>query len=113
MGVKRRSGTAQGASSHPAKAATVRVELHVRPGATTTAVGGSHDGALTVKVTAPAVEGRATAAALRAVAEALEIAPSSLTVLRGATTRRKLVEISIPSGAEDEVRHRLARLREP
>lgn len=90
----------------------MRVELHVRPGATTTAVGGNHDGALVVKVTTPAVEGRANAAALRAVAEALKIAPSSLTVLRGATTRRKLVEIAIPSSAEDEVCHRLAILRE-
>ncbi|MDA8077205.1 MAG: DUF167 domain-containing protein [Actinomycetota bacterium] len=89
----------------------MRVELHVRPGASTTAVGGTHDGALVVKVSAPAREGRATAAALRAVADALGVASSSVTLARGATTRRKLVEIAITSGAVGTVQERLAHLR--
>jgi uncharacterized protein YggU (UPF0235/DUF167 family) len=88
----------------------MRVELHVRPRAACTAVGGTHDGALVVKVSAPARDGRATAAALRAVADALGIASSSVTLRHGATTRRKLVEIAITRDAVDVLNERLARL---
>jgi uncharacterized protein YggU (UPF0235/DUF167 family) len=90
---------------------TLRVELHVRPGASVTAVGGSYDGALVVKVSALAQEGRATAAALGAVADTLGIPSSSVTLVRGATTRRKLIEIEITSGTLSELQARLAQLR--
>jgi uncharacterized protein YggU (UPF0235/DUF167 family) len=90
---------------------TLRVELHVRPGTSVTAVGGSYDGALVVKVSAPAQEGRATAAALDAVADTLGIPSSSVTLVRGATTRRKLIEIAITGGTSSELQARLAQLR--
>ena len=48
----------------------MRVSIRVRPGSARTAVGGEHGGALVVRVTAPAVDGRATEAALAAVAGA-------------------------------------------
>src|SRR6185369_13269764 len=55
----------------------VTVAIRVRPGASRTAVGGRYDGpfgpALVVAVQAPAVEGRATEAAVRAVARALGV----------------------------------------
>lgn len=52
------------------------------------------DGKLQVKVRAKAEEGKANAAVLDLVAEALGIAPSRLRLLRGATSREKLVQIS-------------------
>jgi uncharacterized protein YggU (UPF0235/DUF167 family) len=42
----------------------MRVTIRVRPGPARTVVGGEHGGALVVRVTAPAVDGRATEAAL-------------------------------------------------
>ncbi len=72
----------------------MRLEIHVRPGASRTGVGGAHDGALLVRVTEPAHAGKATAAALKAVADALEVPPRSVTLVRGATTRRKLIEVA-------------------
>jgi uncharacterized protein len=51
----------------------VRISIRVRPGTGRTAVGGAHNGALVVRVGAPAVDGRATEAALDAVAEALGV----------------------------------------
>ncbi len=48
--------------------AAMRVTIRVRPGAGRTQVGGEHAGALLVRVGAPAVDGRATEAALAAVA---------------------------------------------
>src|SRR3954467_4289261 len=49
----------------------VRVTIRVRPGAGRTVVGGEHDGALVVRVAARAVDGKASEAALAAVAEAV------------------------------------------
>ena len=44
-------------------------------------------------VTAPAVDGKATEAALRAVAEAFGVRRSDVTLVTGATSRDKVVEI--------------------
>ncbi len=51
------------------------------------------DDALVVAVSQPAVDGRATKAALKAVAEALDIAASEVTLVSGATSRTKVIEI--------------------
>ena len=89
----------------------MRLEIHVRPGASSTDVGGEHDAALVVRVVEPADKGRATDAALVAVAKALAIPGRSVTLIRGATSRRKLIDIDIgPSDAED-VERAVARLR--
>ncbi len=71
----------------------MKVSLRVRPGASRTSVGGSHDGALVVKVSERAIDGRATEAALRALAKALAIARSDTRLLTGATSRTKIVEV--------------------
>ena len=42
--------------------AAVQISIRVRPGATGTRIGGEHDGALVVRVAAPAVAGQAPAA---------------------------------------------------
>jgi uncharacterized protein YggU (UPF0235/DUF167 family) len=64
-------------------------------------VGGTHDGALVVRVSEPADSGRATAATLRAVADSLRIPRNSVTLVRGATSRRKLIEI-VEAGVEPQ-----------
>ena len=46
----------------------MRVTIRVRPGSARPGVGGEHDGALVVRVSARAVDGKATEAALAAVA---------------------------------------------
>ena len=70
----------------------MRFSIRVRPGAGRTAVGGAHDGALVVRVGAPAVDGRATEAALAAVAEALGLRRSAVRLITGATSRTKVIE---------------------
>lgn len=74
-------------------AETMRVEIHVRPGASRTRVGGEYDGALVVRVVQPPDAGRATEEALQAVAVALGLSNRAVRLVRGATSRRKLVEI--------------------
>jgi uncharacterized protein len=84
----------------------VRVVLRVRPGASRTAVGGSHDGALVIKVGARAVDGQATAAALQALAKALGVPRRSVVLVTGATSRTKIVDV--PDDARDAVATLLA-----
>lgn len=87
-----------------------RVAVRVKPGAKRTAVGGRYDGphgpALIIAVTAPAVDGKATEAARRALAEALGVKPAAVTLRVGATSRDKVFEV--PMEAEE----RAERLRE-
>lgn len=72
----------------------VRVTIWVRPGSAHTKVGGERDGALVVRVSARAVSGRATAAALTAVAEAFGVRPHAVTLVSGAASRMKIVEVT-------------------
>lgn len=71
----------------------MRIAIRVRPGASRTEVGGSHDGALVVRVTARAVDGQANAAVVRALAEAFDVPRRAVSVVGGATARSKVVEV--------------------
>ena len=87
----------------------VTFAVRVRPGASRTKVGGSYPGphgaALVVAVTAPAVDGRATDAALRAIADALGLRRSALVLRAGEASRDKLFTVERPpSGIEARVR---------
>lgn len=87
----------------------MRVAVRVRPGASRTRVGGSHGERLVVAVTARAVDGAATAAALEALAGALGVRPRHVTLVAGATSRDKVVEVS-DDVVDDDLRARLAAL---
>jgi uncharacterized protein YggU (UPF0235/DUF167 family) len=67
-------------------------------------VGGSYAGSLVVRVAAPAVDGRATEAALAAVASALGVRRAQVSLVTGATSRTKVVEVE---GADPEALRRL------
>lgn len=79
----------------------LRVSIRVGPGASRTAVGGDHDGALVVKVTARAVDGAATEAALAALADALGVRRRHVELVSGATSRTKVVSVSAPGTPAD------------
>ncbi len=57
-------------------------------------MGGEHDGALVVRVSARAVDGKATAAALAAVAEAFGVRRPAVTLVAGAASRTKVLEVA-------------------
>ena len=82
----------------------VRITVWVRPGSPRPGVGGEHDGALVVRVSARAVDGQATAAALAAVAAAFGVRRQAVTLVAGAASRRKIVDVA---GAEPAVLDRL------
>lgn len=87
----------------------MRVAIRVRPGASRTRVGGLHGDRIVVAVTARAVDGAATEAALAAVADALGVRRRHVTLVSGATSRDKVVEVD-DAVADDGVRARLAAL---
>lgn len=68
--------------------------LHVTPGARTAALA-IVDGRLCAKVREKPSDGKATAAALEQIAAALDVGPSRVTLLRGAASRDKLVQIPL------------------
>ncbi len=82
----------------------MRLTVWVRPGSAHPGGGGEHDGALVVRVTARAVDGRATAAALAAIADAFGVRRHAVTLVAGAASRKKIVEVT---GADPAVLDRL------
>ena len=72
----------------------MRITIRVRHGAARPGVGGEQGGALVVRVSAPAVDGRATQAALAAVAAAFGVRRDAVTLVTGKTSRTKVVEVA-------------------
>ncbi len=70
----------------------MRAAIRVRPGSGRTVVGGRYDDALVVRVRERAVDGRATEAALRALADALGVRRGGVGLVTGTTSRTKVVE---------------------
>ncbi len=79
-------------------AAPVKIPIRVKPGSARARVGGSYGdtGALVVAVTERAVDGKATAAALKAVAAALGVPRSAVTLHSGAASRDKVLLVRDP-----------------
>jgi uncharacterized protein YggU (UPF0235/DUF167 family) len=71
----------------------MRITVWVRPGSARPGVGGKRDGALVVRVSARAVDGKATEAALGAVAAAFGLRRRAVTLVAGATSRTKILEV--------------------
>jgi uncharacterized protein YggU (UPF0235/DUF167 family) len=63
-------------------------------------VGGDHGGALVVRVSPRAAGGQATAAALGAVADAFGVRRRAVTLVTGATSRTKVVDVAGADPAE-------------
>jgi uncharacterized protein YggU (UPF0235/DUF167 family) len=88
----------------------VRLGIRVRPGASRVRVGPGPDGLLLVAVTARAVDGKATEAALRALAEALGVRRRDVILVTGATARTKVVDIVPGPSGQQALIDRIAEL---
>ena len=82
-----------------------RLKLHVTPGAREDGLAGWQGDSLRVRVRARPEKGLANEAALRLLAGRLNVPRSRLALVRGATSRDKLIEVEGLS--EDELRTRL------
>ncbi|SCF41631.1 DUF167 domain-containing protein [Micromonospora mirobrigensis] len=87
---------------------TLTVAVRVKPGSARARVGGRYDGphgpALVIVVNAPAVDGRATEAARRALADALGLRPAAVSLRAGAASRDKLFGVRLAPGLPEALR---------
>lgn len=70
--------------------------LHVQPGARRTEVAGVHGDALKLRLAAPPVDGKANAALRAFLADAFGVPQRQVTLLRGETSRDKVVRVEAP-----------------
>jgi uncharacterized protein (TIGR00251 family) len=82
-----------------------RISLHVYPGAPRNEIVGFTDGVLGVKVAAPPVRGQANRELVAFISQALGVGKSSLAIIRGHTSRNKLIAVS--GFSQEEVLKRL------
>jgi uncharacterized protein (TIGR00251 family) len=85
------------------------LSLHVQPNARATAFAGVHDGALKIRLAAPAVDDKANTALVAFLSERLGLARSLIAIRRGARGRRKQVELAAGADFLPEIVRRLAR----
>jgi uncharacterized protein (TIGR00251 family) len=75
--------------------------LHVQPGASRTEVAGLHGDALRIRLAAPPVDGKANAELLRFLANAFAVPRRQVSLLRGETSRQKVVRVEAPMQRPD------------
>jgi uncharacterized protein (TIGR00251 family) len=85
----------------------LRISIAAKPRARTSRIVGLRDGALVVQLAAPPADGAANAELISLLAAALDLAKSDVAIVRGESSRFKVVELC--GLAEDEARERLAR----
>jgi hypothetical protein len=81
------------------------LRVRVTPRAKRAEVGPERDGVLLVRVSAPPVDGKANAAVRKLLAERAGVPAGAVTVVRGDSSRDKLVRVD--GIAEPELRRRL------
>lgn len=70
-----------------------KIDVIIHPKSSKNEIVGIHDGCLKIKLTAPPVDGKANAALIAFLAKKLDIPKSSISIIRGETSRRKTVQI--------------------
>lgn len=72
----------------------MKVSVHIKPNSRhREEVVKNDDDTLTVYIKAPAIEGRANAAAIKLLAKHFKVSPSKVKLVRGTTSKYKIFEI--------------------
>ncbi len=74
-------------------ATSLRLRIHLQPRAARNQIVGRHGDAIKIQVHAPPVDGAANAALVDLLAQTCGVPRSAIRILRGATSRTKVVEI--------------------
>ena len=82
---------------------SIRLTLHIQPGAKKTEVAGEHGDALKIRLAAPPVDGKANQALMSYLAERFGVPQRQVTLKQGETSRRKVVDISGSSVSPDSL----------
>jgi uncharacterized protein (TIGR00251 family) len=76
------------------RAGAVRFDVHVRPRSSRSAILGVREGALDVALTAPPADGAANAELVKLLARALDVRRGDVSIVAGASSRGKLIEVA-------------------
>ena len=82
-----------------------KIDVRVQPKASRNQVDGFEDGTLRLRVTAPPADGKANTGVIALLAKTLGVSRSRLEIVRGHSSRNKVV--SIDTLSEQEVRRRI------
>ena len=82
-----------------------KIDVRVQPKASRNQVDGFEDGTLRLRVTAPPADGKANTGVIALLAKTLGVSRSRLEIVRGHSSRNKVVSIATLS--EQEVRRRI------
>lgn len=77
----------------PAETGDTRLNIKVTPNAARNEIGGFRDGVLQLKIAAPPVKGKANRELISFLSDVLEVSKSSLSIVKGQTSRSKIVAI--------------------
>ncbi|APR83883.1 Hypothetical protein A7982_09232 [Minicystis rosea] len=88
------------------RAGAVRFPVHVRPKSSRSAILGVREGALDVALTAPPADGAANAELVKLLAQALEVRRGDVSIVAGASSRSKLIEVNGTSSPDARSRLR-------
>lgn len=83
----------------------VRLEIWAKPRAKKSRIVGARGEAVEVSLAAPPVDGAANEELVRVLSDALDVPKRAVSIMRGATSQKKIVEIAGVSA--DEARRRL------
>ena len=80
--------------SYDPAARRLTLTLHIQPGARKSGIAGIHGDALKIRIAAPASNNKANGALVEFLGETFGVPKSVVTIRRGATSRRKIIEIT-------------------
>jgi uncharacterized protein (TIGR00251 family) len=83
------------------QAGSLRMAVHVQPGARVSEVLGEFGDALKIRLNAPAVDGKANEALIVFISEKLGLRQRDVRILRGNTSRQKLLDIDTALSIEE------------
>jgi uncharacterized protein len=83
---------------YDASARVLTLSIYVQPSARASELAGLHGNDLKVRIAAPAVDNKANVAVRALIARALAVPSSNVSVRRGMTSRRKVLEVCDASG---------------
>ena len=89
----------------------IRLAVQITPNAKKTEVIGVLDDALKLKLQAQPIEGKANEALVKFLAGALSVSRSAVAITHGQTSKRKLIEVTAPGLAPEEVQRTLLELQ--
>ena len=90
-----------------ASAQGIRLVVQITPNAKRTEVVGETEDALKIKLQAPPVDGKANDMLVRFLSDVLDVSKSAVHIVRGQTSRKKLIEIRTDVLSAQEIMGRL------